>query len=291
MNEIAKKLFETEAMRVADPENPFWYTSGKLGPYFINTHFLYGNAQTATELLNKIDQFVTQPLKLVKELSKEINEFYHTNLLYRTVMNEFVLMLEENKIFQDCDGITGGERRDWFFSIMAAKLTGKKHYFIWKDCSIYDEKGKIDSLKGRKIAHIADLVTEASSYERAWIPAVEALGGKMVCSASMIDRDQGGKELLNQRGVMFFSPVRIQKEFFDAALKEGILTEGQHQMIVDFMNDPDSYGVNFLKNHPDYIAKSIHSGDEGVRKKAQRCLEKDPYHLGTLGTDLSFFGL
>ena len=48
-------LFQTGAVRVCQEGKPFWYTSGTIGPYYINTHFLYGNEKKALELLEKID--------------------------------------------------------------------------------------------------------------------------------------------------------------------------------------------------------------------------------------------
>lgn len=280
MNIIEKKLFETQAMRVADPEKPFWYTSGKLGPYFINTHFLYGNEAAACKLLNEITSLVENPKNLIKTISEEIWNFYQTNNLYREVMDEFVSMLKTNKSFGLCDVITGGERRDWFFSIVAACLTGKKHYFIFKDLSIYDEDGnKAESLAGLKAAHIADLITEASSYDRAWIPAIEAVGAKMTFTASIVDRNQGGRKLLQSKNVEMFAPVNIDQEFFNCAKDEGILSEAQYKMVHDFTEDPDAYGIAFLKSHPNYIQESINSADKSTRSKAQRCLDTDPYHL------------
>ena len=42
-NTIIEALFATNAIRVAPENQPFWYTSGRLGPFFINTHFLLEN--------------------------------------------------------------------------------------------------------------------------------------------------------------------------------------------------------------------------------------------------------
>ena len=50
-NQITEDLFKTNAVRVAPADTPFWYTSGKLGPFFINTHFLIKDEQTAGEIL------------------------------------------------------------------------------------------------------------------------------------------------------------------------------------------------------------------------------------------------
>ncbi len=48
-------LFKTTAVRVCPENKPFWYTSGTIGPYYINTHFLYGSEKQANDLLTYID--------------------------------------------------------------------------------------------------------------------------------------------------------------------------------------------------------------------------------------------
>ena len=52
--------------------------------------------------------------------------------------------------------------------------------------------------------HIADLITVASSYIRAWIPAIKNLGSDMVWSCSVVDRMQGGHENIEAQGVKSF---------------------------------------------------------------------------------------
>ena len=47
---IVSYLFKTNAIRFCEENKPFWYTSGKIGPYFINTHFVYGNEEDAVKL-------------------------------------------------------------------------------------------------------------------------------------------------------------------------------------------------------------------------------------------------
>ena len=58
MSDLTSYLFETNAIRFCEENKPFWYTSGKIGPYFINTHFVYGSEKDAVELLitnNKLE--------------------------------------------------------------------------------------------------------------------------------------------------------------------------------------------------------------------------------------------
>ncbi|HBD96141.1 MAG: hypothetical protein A2015_07410 [Spirochaetes bacterium GWF1_31_7] len=279
MNIIAKKLFETEAIKVANPESPFWYTSGKIGPYFINTHFLYGSKNDADQLLSLIDSLVSTPEKLIKEITEEVTGFYNSNALYQDVMEEFVESIKKSSLFNDATIITGGERRDWFFSILVAKLTGKRHVFIFKDLKLYDEDGEIKNLNNEKVSHIADLITEASSYERAWIPAIKNANGKLIHTASIVDRCQGGYEFLTGQGIECYSSVKIEREFFDTALNEGILSQNQYKMIVDFTIDPNKYGSDFITANPEFMKKSLESSDKGTKSKAQRCIDENTYGI------------
>ena len=54
MSKLMSLLFETNAFKICEENKPFWYTSGKIGPYFVNTHFLYGSENDANELLDFI---------------------------------------------------------------------------------------------------------------------------------------------------------------------------------------------------------------------------------------------
>ena len=53
--DLIKALLDTQALRLAPPGEVFWYTSGTVGPYYLNVHYLYGGPAAATELLSFID--------------------------------------------------------------------------------------------------------------------------------------------------------------------------------------------------------------------------------------------
>ena len=53
--DLLHALLETQALRLAPAGEVFWYTSGTVGPYYINTHYLYGSPQAAEGLLHFID--------------------------------------------------------------------------------------------------------------------------------------------------------------------------------------------------------------------------------------------
>ena len=190
-NEITGYLFKTNAIEVCDPKEPFFYTSGKLGPYYINTHYLYGTAADADSLLNVMAEAADMHRELPSLLKDRIMEQYNSNDVFRHVID--ILCKETSALRFDL--ISGGERRDFFFSIPVAVLTDTPHLSIFKDGKVfYSTKGfretlSVDefSISGAKSLHIADLVTEASSYVRAWIPALKRLEAEICCSVAVVD--------------------------------------------------------------------------------------------------------
>ncbi len=195
-------------------------------------------------------------------------------------MDEMLLFIRENIPVEEIDYISGGERRDWFFSLLAADMLGKPHITIFKDLSaVVFENGKsvqAGSIEGRKVLHIADLITEASSYERAWIPAIQSLGGKICWSVVVVDRMQGGAELLAGKGVRSLAMVSIDKNLFEKAHGMQLINEIQKDMLYKYIDHPKESMQIFLKEHPEFMEAALNA-DEKTRERARLCLEKKIY--------------
>lgn len=277
LSNLEKFLFESGALKIADANKPFWYTSGMIGPFFINTHFLYGGEENAVSLLNYINDNLDDKAALVKSLYNTVNNFYNTNDMYKHVIDDLVKSCEDKVDFDNIDYISGGERRDWFFSIMFAVKTNKPHLFIFKDGTIYDNDEQVVALDGKRLLHVADLITVASSYERAWIPFIEKAGGKILSTVSVVDRNQGGKDILAKYGIETYSPIVIGGDFFDKAVSNGVISSEQKTMICDFLKDAKSYGINFLTNHVDFLKSSLSSENASTKDKSNRCINDNVY--------------
>lgn len=284
MKEVVSYLFKTNAIRFCEENKPFWYTSGKIGPYFINTHFVYGNEEDAVELLSYIDEALANHETLPKKVFEKVYKQYQENEIYKNIIDIMKKYIEENIDINSIDYISGGERRDWFFSNMLAYLFKKPHISIYKDLSAvisdsnFEETKKAENIEGKKVLHIADLITVASSYIRAWIPAIENLGAKMVASCVVVDRMQGGKEKIEEKGVKSLSLVQVDKSLFKEALKLNIINENQEKMLEGFFENPDETMRKFLIEHPEFIENSLNS-DEKTKKRAKLLVEQDLYNL------------
>ena len=284
MSDIMSYLFETKAVRFCEENKPFWYTSGKIGPYFINTHFVYGSEKDASELLAFIDECLKDKASLPEKVFRKVLKQYNENEIYCNIIDFMKDYITKNINVEEIDYISGGERRDWFFSNILAYLFKKPHISIYKDMTTvvsdfnFENTNKIDSIEGKKVLHIADLITVASSYIRAWIPAIENLGGKIVASCCVVDRMQGGKEKIEEKGVKSLSLVQVDNSLFKEALELGIINENQERMLEKFFENPDETMRDFLVNHPEFLENALNS-DEKTKKRVKLLVEQDLYNL------------
>ena len=133
MSDIISYLFETNAIKFCEENKPFWYTSGKIGPYFINTHFVYGNEDDAKSLLSFIDEQLSDKMALPKNVFEKVLNQYQTNEIYKNVIDTMIDSIKSNIDIDEIDYVSGGERRDWFFSNIVSHLLNKPHISIYKD--------------------------------------------------------------------------------------------------------------------------------------------------------------
>lgn len=279
---LIKWLFETDAIRVCPQNKPFWYTSGTIGPYFINTHFLYGSEEKANKLLKLIDEqkedIFNCPVKVLWETLRN----YESDKIYSALIDHMTEFINSNIDINEIDFISGGERRDWFFSPILAKLLNKPHITIYKDMTTVISVGgkveEVNSLEGKNVLHVADLITEASSYERSWIPAISNKGGTLKWSVVVVDRKQGGEKVLNNHNVKSFAMVGIDVNLFASVLRMGMISEKQFEMIDEYMKNPKESMARFLKANPEFLEQALNSDDK-TKERAKLMLEKNPYGL------------
>lgn len=277
--QIIEALFSTKALKVSDADHPFWYTSGLFGPYYINTHFLAGGEEKANELLKVIEEACQCPLALPRVVGKCFVSLYHTDELYKTVIDHLSDLLLEDSF----DIISGGERRDYFFSFALAEKLQKPHLAILKDGRAFlsspgfKEAHEVHSeeLKNQRVVHVADLVTEASSYQRTWIPTIQEAGGSMARTIAVVDRHQGGCAYLASQGVSLSVLEELTPEFFDQAVAKTLLTPEQAQQAKAFLADPNQYIDAFLVNHPSFLEEES-KRDTKTQERVRRFMDIHP---------------
>ena len=131
-------LFETNALRVSPADSPFWYTSGFIGPYYINTHFLCGGETEALEILSLIDTAAdirpTFPDKIIAALEK----VEQSHAIFRATLDALEELSRQHISVEGVDMISGGQRRDWFFAPLLARRLEKPCIYLYNDLSAVD---------------------------------------------------------------------------------------------------------------------------------------------------------
>ncbi len=271
MNIIEKELFNTKALRISGSENPFWYASGTFGPFYINTHFLLGGEETASSALQYINEHKKDKYDFPGIMTRYMLEYYNENLKYKEVIDDLIKRIKDNVDLNDIDFISGGERRDWFFSYICAYILQKPHLTIYKNLIIMKSiNGTSDRLfdgEGGKTLHIADLVTEGSSYYKYWLPALKKVNITMPWTIAVVDRQQGGTRGLVSAGIHVITGAVFSKTLFESALNNGEITKSQYGMIKKYMKSPDDFMREFVSTHPDFLRNSIDK-DEKIRERA-----------------------
>jgi hypothetical protein len=286
---LTQWLFDTQALRICPDNRPFWYTSGSIGPYYINTHFLCGGEKKAQTVLDIIDGALALGDKPAcpRLVGETLEEEIAREGIFARVIDCLVAYIKAHIPLSEIRYISGGERRDWFFSLPVARRLGLPHIALYKDLSaVLSDKEThrpITAMEpGASTLHIADLITEASSYERAWAPAIEVLGGRIAQSLVVIDRMQGGAEVLSRLKIGHHALVSIDMVLFDAALDAGLISPAQYEMVAAFIKNPHASMQRFLRDNPDFIKEAL-SADSRTASRALLCLEKDIYGLGQMG--------
>tara|TARA_Y100000588_G_scaffold296455_1_gene316938 strand:- start:82 stop:954 length:873 start_codon:yes stop_codon:yes gene_type:complete len=280
--DLVDTLMLTQALKIAPPGEVFWYTSGTVGPYYINTHYLYGGPEAAEELLAFIDTDKENRAHFPLAIRERTMGYFSENEIYRAVIEELVEGVRR-EIGADFDYISGGERRDWFFSAAVAAQMGKAHLLIYKDKSMVlldgDSVERVENLHGRRTVHVADLVTEASSYTRDWIPAIRDGGGQMVYAVNVIDRAQGGIQAIEKENIGATALLRVDEALFVSLLAAERIDAAQRDLLVGYYRDPHAAMKAFIEANPQFLRQSLTTGDERTAKRAQILVEENPYQL------------
>ena len=285
MNDLLSYLFKTNAIEICPENKPFFLTSGLISPYFVNTQYVYGNKIDASELLSYIDSLLSDRMNLPKKIFDKVVNQYKSNEIFKNVINIMIETIKSNINIDEIDFISGGERRDWYFSNIIAYLLKKPHITIFKDCETivsdynFANTNKITDLSGKKVLHITDLVTAASSFTRFWIPAIRNLGGEMVATCYIVDRKQGGTEIIQNEGIKTISLTSIDINLFQKAFEMNIISEVSLEMLKKYIENPFDTMRNFLIAHPEFIECSLKATDAKTPGRIRNLLDNDLYNL------------
>lgn len=276
-----ESLFTSGALRISDADAPFWYTSGEIGPYYINTHFLCGGEEAALGILDLIDREGEHPSTLPQRLLKALDEVLTASVEYRTVISTLAEKVRGELGVNQLAGISGGQRRDWFFAPLVARELGLPCVYLYNDGRAFHDDGQpVQKLAGGDYLNICDLLRVGSSYTSKWIPIIAESGGVLRYSLAVVDRAEGGKESLLVAGVeKSLSLFTIDESLFEQARAKGFISQEQFELVRSYLLDPRASMRSFLQANPQFLSRALESADAKIRQRAQSLVKENYYQL------------
>ncbi len=284
-NRLLQRLIESEAIRVRKDslDLPFWYTSGRPGPFYINVENLVG--PSVGDLLTRITALLATDVDRAAKATaiwSIIDGELERDTRYQEAMallTDFYGALEASSPAV----VSGGERRDWFFSIPLARALKLPHLFLFKDGGqqLVDEKGRPleDMPTGTRVLHVSDIVNTAASYFRCWLPTLRRLEAVCDETLTVAVRATEGANKLEDAGVRILTPIQFDATVVREAAQLGLITEFTRDEIALYFDSPEQWTRQLLRESGAIILRHFAALDDLKRKRACAFITEDPFKL------------
>lgn len=275
---MLKLIHETKAVSIWNRKTGpvFWYAAGVPGPFYVNTELVIGPALSAN-LLEKITSIIASTTDLA-ERAKQLNQLilaaYEGSPQYKEVIAAMVSKAKQNFSADSYSFVSGGERRDWLFSIPFAQEIGLKHVLLFKDARIYCEA----SVKqGESGLHVADLINNAASYFDVWLPALQKAGLRCIGTVCVNSRGTHGVKRLEENGFKTVTLNGIDLDFFQQSMKGGLIDQSTLDEIALYFKSPQEWASTYLLK--DVKLFDIKNLDKKSLERLQNFFDQDPWDL------------
>ncbi len=277
-SDLLKLLHDTRAVSIwnRDKGPVFWYAANVPGPFYVNTEMVIG-ASIAEKMLREITAIVagtidTQARSL--QLHHLIMDAYKTNPAWQKLIATMLDRARAEWTTHDFTMISGGERRDWLFSIPFAHAADMPHLYLFKNKTHYCGQ---HVKKGEKVLHVSDLINNAASFFDLWQPALNDLG--LGCSGNLCVnlRGENGLKRLNEAKQKTVALVTIDREFFRLLHADDLIDRATFEEIAVFFGSAQDWAALYLIGNPQLFA--IDTCDAKSFERLRFFISHDPWHL------------
>ncbi|HEU0117921.1 MAG TPA: hypothetical protein VFR09_04740 [Alphaproteobacteria bacterium] len=275
---LLKLIHDTKAVSIWNRRTGpvFWYAASVPGPFYVNTELVIGPELSAM-LLEKITAIIAEtpdaPSR-AKKLNELILGSYEKNAQFKQVIAAMVAKAKKEFPAGSYDLVSGGERRDWLFSIPFAKETGARHAFLFKNGEIYSEQ---PYKAGERAMHIADLINNAASYFDLWFPILTKAGLKPAGTLCVNTRGTNGVRKLEEAGQKTVAMNGVDVGFFEQSLANKLIDDGTLTEITTYFASPKDWAEQYLMR--DTKLFDVGGLDKKSFERLQSFFTNDPWAL------------
>jgi len=262
-SDLMKLIHDTSAVSIWDSsQGPvFWYAANVPGPFYVNTEKVIGSA-LAERLLNEMNTIISatpDAASRAEQLYNLIMDSYRSNTSWKRIISTMIDRARSEFAISDASLISGGERRDWLFSIPLAYTINLPHLYLFKNKTSYCSS-QISS--GQSVLHVSDLINNAASYFDTWQPAMRGLKVECIGNLCMNLRGENGLRRLQEDGQKVIALVTIDLDFFRRLHEAGLIAKETFEEISVFFSSSVQWASKYLIDKPELF-------------DTQNCVQKD----------------
>ena len=284
-NTLTKLILDSKALSIWNRKTGpvFWWTSGLPAPFYLRTEVMIGR-DLADDLLEKITATVAanpDRKACAAELKVMMLDAYKKHPDYQTVIKAMVAHAKNEFALGSYTAVSGGERRDWFFSIPFAEEIGLKHIYLFKDQSLYCAESLT---KREKVLHVSDIISKAASYFNQWLPALKQ--HDLVCAGTVSVNAHGTKGVarLEEAGCKV-APVKcIELSFFLHCFDAGLISSEASEESKTYFASEKEWADKYVMENPALLTVPA---DKKTIERMNSFFTQDP--LGLRATHAAFF--
>ncbi|MFA4994886.1 MAG: hypothetical protein WC521_06245 [Bdellovibrionales bacterium] len=277
-NDLLKLILDTHAVHIWDcTKGPvFWYAANIPGPFYVNTEMVIGK-DLSEHLLREITAIVAGTIDkqgAAEQLDRLILEAFKKNPAWQKLIATMVDRAQKEFPGHAYAYVSGGERRDWLFSIPFAHMSELPHLFLFKNETLYCKQ----PLKaGQSVLHVSDLINNAASFFELWEPALQK--EKLHCCGNLCVNVRGdnGLKRLHEAGQKVVSLMTIDVEFFRRLHAADLISRETFEEIAVFFSSSQDWAAKYLIDKPAVF--NVKGSDAKSFERLKHFIEHDPWKM------------
>lgn len=276
--EMLRRIHDTKAVSIWNHTTGpiFWYAASVPGPFYVNTELVIG-PELSRKLLAAITAIVAETKEAkarAEKLEKLIMDAVAQDETFKNVTETLAARLTASFAPGSFSLLSGGERRDWLFSIPVAKQLELKHAYLFKNGELYCEQ----PLKKDEVSvHVSDLINNAASYFDNWLPILEKAGLSCIGTICVNSRGSNGVDRLKANGQRVVALNSIDVPFFEQSRKSGLIDDATLEELKTFFVSAKDWAARYVMGKPDLF--NVANIDAKSFERLCAFFEKDPWNL------------
>jgi orotate phosphoribosyltransferase len=246
------------------------------GPFYVNTEQVIGQ-KLAAALLEKITAIVAatpDATERAERLNAAILPAYETAPVWQNIIRTMVAAARNAFPSGNYAFVSGGERRDWLFSIPFARAAGLPHIFLFKNRNLWCASSIPPDTA---TLHVADLVNNAASYFDLWLPILEKHGLRCAGTVVLNTRGTNGLQRLDAVGLKTVALNGIDLDFFEQSKANGLIDADTLEELRVYFAAPREWAARYLTG--DAALFGVEGLDPKSFERLRAFFANDPWDL------------